>query len=228
MTVESTRADMEGRSIDLLEDFQTVPTAVISDALDELGFVSAIPHVQPLSRDVAATAGFALTVEFVPKTDDPAAYRFGGGVGKPLERVLQTMAENDIVVMDLGGTRTASAWGGLASRLAQKKGVRGTLLYGTCRDVDEILELGFPVWSVGTYPRRSRNSFTFGAIGEPITLGDVRVARGDIIVGDATGAVCVPLELAEETLSLCRDIEAAEESMLEQIASGTVVDWDKM
>lgn len=212
----------------ILGRLAALPTAAISDALDELGFIGAVPDVEPLSRATAATAGFALTVKFVPKVDDPAAYRFGGGVGKPLEQVLKTMSEDQIVVMDLGGTTTASAWGGLASRLAQRKGVRGTLLYGTCRDVDEILELEYPVWCVGTYPRRSRNNFTFGAIGEPISLGEVRISPGDVIVGDATGVVCVPADLADRTVALCGEILADEESLLEQIASGSVVDWDNM
>ena len=92
-------------------------------------------------------AGFALPVRLEPKSNDPSAYRFGGGVGKPLEQVLQTMKDGDVVVMDLGGSDRAAAWGGLASRIAQRRGVRGTIMWGACRDVDEIRAIGYPVWS---------------------------------------------------------------------------------
>ena len=96
----------------------------------------------------AASPGFALPVRLEPKSNDPSAYRFGGGVGKPLEQVLQTMKDGDVVVMDLGGSDRAAAWGGLASRIAQRRGVRGTVMWGSCRDVEEIRAIGYPVWSV--------------------------------------------------------------------------------
>jgi 4-hydroxy-4-methyl-2-oxoglutarate aldolase len=79
---------------------------------------------------------------------------------------------------------------------------------------------------VGTYPRRSRSTFSFGSLGEPLDLGGVRVCTGDIIVGDASGVVCVPRELAERTLELAAGIQATEEALLDQIRSNTVVDWD--
>ena len=88
------------------------------------------------------------------------------------------MQDGDIVVMDLGGSNRAAAWGGLASRIAQRRGVRGTIMWGAWGDVDEIRAIGYPVWSVAVCPRRSRNEFTFGAINEPITIqGGPRAAR---------------------------------------------------
>ena len=98
----------------------------------------------------------------------------------------------DVVVMDLDGATNASAWGGLASRLAQRRGVRGTIMWGTCRDLEEIRAIGYPVWAVGVCPRRSRNDFAFGSINEPITIAGVAIAPGDYVVADESGAVCVP------------------------------------
>ena len=48
------------------------------------------------------------------------------------------MSAGKIIIMDLDGTMNATAWGGLASKLAQKKGVLGTIMHGTCRDIEEI------------------------------------------------------------------------------------------
>ena len=126
-------------------------------------------------------------MHLVAKSKDPSAYRFGGGVGKPLEQVLRTMAEGDVVVMDLQAANNASAWGGLVSRLAQRRGVRGTIMWGTCRDVEEIRQVGYPVWAVEACPRRSRNDFTFGSINEPITIAGVTIGRNDWIVADESG-----------------------------------------
>lgn len=202
------------------------PTALVSDALDELGFVGAVPGLVPVRSNQTTVTGQALTVRFEPLDADPAAHRYGGGVGRPLEQVLRTMGAGQIVVMDLGATNSASAWGGLASRLAQRGGVHGTVMWGTCRDVEEIRELGYPVWSVGAHPRRSRGSFTFGTIGQPLDLAGVAVRTGDVIVGDGTGVVCVPRDLAARTAELAAGIQAAEDSLLDQISRDAVVNWD--
>jgi len=213
---------------DLVASLGQFPTAVISDALDELGFVGAIPHVQATVADQRVVAGIALTARFERVEDDPAAHRFGGGVGRPLEQVLRAMRAGQMVVMDLDGSRTASAWGGLASRLAQRTGVSGTVLYGTCRDVDEIRDLSYPVWAVGTHPRRSRGTFTFGSLGGQLDLGGVVVRSGDIVVGDATGIVCVPIGLAARTRDLAVSITAAEGGLVDQIDADALVDWDQV
>lgn len=213
---------------DLVAALGQFPTAVLSDALDELDVIGAIPGVQAMVPERATVSGLALTARFERLDRDPAAHRFGGGVGRPLEQVLRAMKDGQIVVMDLHGSQTASAWGGLASRLAQRTGVRGTVMYGTCRDVDEIRALSYPVWAVGTYPRRSRGQFTFGSLREPLDLAGVVVRNGDIVVGDATGVVCIPAELAERTYELATAIAATEAALVDQITSDTLVDWNQV
>jgi regulator of RNase E activity RraA len=136
------------------------------------------------------------------------------------------MQRGDVVVTDLGGTLTASAWGGLASRIAMARGVRGTVVYGTCRDLTEIQKLGYPVWSVGTFPRRSRNDFSFGSLQEPVQIGAVRVCPGDIVVADDTGVVCVPQDRFREVLELAEQIISTEQQQLAKIGAGEALDWD--
>lgn len=202
------------------------PTAAVSDALDELGIAGALSGVAAQRVGQGRTYGRALPVKFVARTGDPDAYRFGGGIGRPLEQVLQTMAAGDIVIMDLDGTKSASAWGGLASRLAQRRGVRGTILWGTCRDVEEIRAIGYPVWAVGVCPRRSRNEFTFGSIDTQIVINDVTIAPGDYIVADESGVVCVPQGAAERVLELLVRIDAQERLLEEQVKGDDVRSWD--
>ena len=202
------------------------PTAAISDALDELKILGALSDLSAQRIGQGRVYGRALPVKFVPKSDDPSAYRFGGGVGKPLEQVLRTMNAGDIVVMDLGGSKTASAWGGLASRLAQSRGVRGTIMWGTCRDVEEIRAVGYPVWAVGVCPRRSRNEFTFGSINEAITINGVTIKPKDYVVADESGVVCIPEGAASRVLELLTQIDAQERLLEEQVRSDAVTSWD--
>ena len=157
-------------TLDPVSQLCRYPTSVVSDALDELGVQGVVSGIHARRLGQQRIAGRALPVHLAPKGNDPAAYRFGGGVGKPLEQVLQTMRDGDVVLLDLGGSDRAAAWGGLASMIAQRRGVRGTVVWGACRDVDEIRAVGYPVWSAAVCPRRSRNDFTFGWINQPVTV----------------------------------------------------------
>jgi regulator of RNase E activity RraA len=217
---------MHDTGIDPISRLLRYPTAIVSDALDELGVDGVLTGMRAQRAGQARTAGLALPVRLAPKSADPAAYRFGGGVGKPLEQVLKTMKDGDIVLMDLGGSQRAAAWGGLASRIAQRRGVRGTIVWGCCRDVEEIREIGYPVWAAATCPRRSRNEFTFGAINEPVTINGVTVEARDFIVADETGIVVVPRARIRETLDLCERIGVQEERLDAQVRNGAVESWD--
>ena len=203
-------------------------TSELSDALDELGITGVIPGLTAQRVGQGRVAGRALPVHLVAKSKDPSAYRFGGGVGKPLEQVLRTMGGGDVVVMDLQAANNASAWGGLASRLAQRRGVRGTVMWGTCRDVEEIRQVGYPVWAIGVCPRRSRNDFTFGSINEPITIARVTISRNDWIVADESGVLCVPGSAVEEVIALATKIANQERQLVQMVKSDAVTSWDKM
>lgn len=95
--------------------------------------------------------------------------------------------------------------------------------------MEEIEELRFPVWAVCSCPRRSRNEFTFGSIGEPIRIGLTNVAPGDIVVADGTGVVVVPADRASDVLELARSIASSEQRMEAQIQSGlNDIEWDQV
>ena len=214
--------------LDPLSALAQYSTSILSDALDELSIMGVIPGIEARRIGQGLVVGRALPVHLAPKSNDPSAYRFGGGVGKPLEQVLQTMQDGDVVVMDLGGSNRAAAWGGLASRIAQRRGVRGTIMWGACRDVDEIRAIGYPVWSVAVCPRRSRNEFTFGSINEPITIQGVTIAARDFIVADESGVLCIPQGRLDEVLALAARIADQERSLEAQVLNGALKSWDEV
>lgn len=213
-------------TLDPLSRLASHSTAAVSDALDELGVNGYLPGIVARRHDQGRVAGHALPVRFTPKADDPGAYRFGGGVGKPLEQVLKTMADGDIVVIDLGGSDRAAAWGGLASRLAQRRGVRGTVMWGCCRDVEEIRAIGYPVWSAHVSPRRSRNDFTFGSVNETISIGSVTIGPKDYMLADADGVLCIPRAHIGAVLDLADRVEMQERALEAQVINDAVTSWD--
>jgi regulator of RNase E activity RraA len=214
--------------LDPISQLLQFPTSVVSDAMDELGVPCVLPGVSAQRIGQGRTAGRALPVRFDRKSNDPNAYRFGGGVGKPLEQVLKTMRDGDIVVMDIGGSNSAAAWGGLASRLAQRRGVRGTIMWGSCRDVEEIRAIGYPVWAAASCPRRSRNEWTFGSINEPITISGVTIRAGDYVLADETGVVVVPQDRIREAIDLAGKIMTQEALLEAQVVNDAVSSWDEI
>ena len=212
--------------ISIESQFLKFPTSMISDALDEIGINGAISGIVAQRYDQGRIVGRALPVKFKKKSGDPKALRFGGGVGKPLEQVLKKMSAGHIVVMDLDGVVNATAWGGLASKLAQRKGVLGTVMHGTCRDLEEIRECGYPVWAKGVCPRRSRNDFTFGSIDEPIKITDVNIMKNDLIIADQSGVVCVPEKNIKKILELLEKISQQEKILEDQVLNDVVQNWD--
>lgn len=171
------------------------PTAMVSDALDELGINGALARLRAMREGPGRICGRALPVRFVRKDRDPEAWRFGGG---------------------------------LASRLAQRCCVRGTVMWGARRDLEEIRAVGYPVWAIGTCPRRNRNAFAFGSIGEPLRIGEVVIAEGDYLVADETGVVRVPAGKALEVLRLVERIERQEAALAAQVRDDAVSSWDQV
>lgn len=199
---------------------------MVSDALDELGLSGVLIGLGVRHAATATTVGRALPIAFEPKAADEAAYRFGGGVGRPLEAVLRVMERGHFLVFDLGGSRQAACWGGLASELAADRGVAGVAIWGACRDVQDIQDLGFPVWSSSVCPRRSRNDFSFGSIGKPITIDGTRVQSDDIVVADSTGVVVVAQAREDAVAETLTRIIDQERRLLAQLGGVGEIDWD--
>ena len=121
-------------------------------------------------------------------------------------QMLDEMPEHAFVVWDSSGDTQATMWGGVMTATVVNKGVRGALVDGGIRDTAQILAKDFPVY----YRYRSPN----GSLGRcqithyqlPVRIGDVFVCPGDIVLGDADGAVCVPRDIALQVLDRSEEI----------------------
>jgi 4-hydroxy-4-methyl-2-oxoglutarate aldolase len=103
------------------------------------------------------------------------------------------------------GTEKSALWGELMSISAQARGLKGTILDGPARDALEIGALGYPVFARSTCPRRATKE-RYGSINVPITIGDLFVNPGDIVVADLNGITIFPpgllADVVERSLSV--------------------------
>ncbi|NVH74476.1 RraA family protein [Paraburkholderia sp. JPY432] len=188
-------------------------TATLSDALDRLGLVGQCYKIKP--RDPSfRMAGRAFTILYGP-AGSPA-----GTVGDFIDDV----PSGSVIVLDNGGREDATVWGDILTEIAHRRGIAGTVIDGINRDVHLCLSLGYPVFSRDNWMRTGKDRVQVEGTNVPVTIGNVRVAPGDLLRGDADGVISIPKEHEERVLAAAEEIEAAEKSIREAVATGMRLD----
>ncbi|EEA02827.1 Dimethylmenaquinone methyltransferase [Burkholderia sp. H160] len=188
-------------------------TATLSDALDRLGLVGQCYKIKP--RDPSfRMAGRAFTILYGP-AGSPA-----GTVGDFIDDV----PSGSVIVLDNGGREDATVWGDILTEIAHRRGIAGTVIDGINRDVHLCLSLGYPVFSKDNWMRTGKDRVQVEGTNVPVTIGNVRVAPGDLLRGDADGVISIPNEHEERVLAAAEEIEAAEKSIREAVAAGMRLD----
>jgi regulator of RNase E activity RraA len=127
------------------------------------------------------------------------------------------------VVVAHGGREDSAGWGGLLSAAAQAAGLRGCLVDGACRDVDDAVDLAFPLFARSATPLTARGRTVEAAFEVAVQIGDVTVSPGDLVAADRTGVVVVPFGRAEEIISRAEDMAKQEQAMLDSLRAGVSV-----
>jgi 4-hydroxy-4-methyl-2-oxoglutarate aldolase len=188
-------------------------TTTVSDALDRLGVDGHVLGIGPLDQSFSL-AGRAYTILMAPVGERH------GTVGDYVDDV----EVGSVVVLDNRGRLDATVWGDLLTIVAHRRGLAGTVIDGVCRDTPRSIELGYPIFSRGTYMRTGKDRVQADAYQVPVSLGQVRVEPGDVLVGDADGVVVVPLGRDAEVLAVAREIDAAEERIRAAVQGGARLD----
>lgn len=144
--------------------------------------------------------------------------RTAAGDNLPLHLAVAQARPGEVLVVDAAGA-PHGYWGEVLAVAAQERGIRGLVIDGGVRDTARLADLGFPVWSSWVALRGTAKQDP-GTIGEPITLGGVPVARGDLVVGDGDGLAVLPAARVPEVLTATRARAAAEERYLDRLHAG--------
>ena len=128
----------------------------------------------------------------------------------------------DVLVIDGKADRTCALMGSIMLNACKKLGLAGVVLDASIRDTEELVELGFPVWSVGANPN-GPTKFVPGRINWPVSCGGVTVNPGDLIVGDADGITVVECEKVGSLLPLASKKVAAERQRIAEITGGGAI-----
>ena len=187
-------------------------TASISDALDSLGLPGSLRGVGAL-RQSQRTVGPVFTVTYEPVDEA------GGTVGDFLDDV----PAGAVILIDNAGRTDCTVWGGIMSQTAHERGIAGTVINGTCRDVAVATAAGYPIWSVARFMRTGKDRVRVAAIQTAVTIDGVLIHPGDILVADDDGAVAVPAARLDEVADVARRIDRVEEAIVEAVRGGATL-----
>ena len=192
-------------------------TAVLSDVLDGLGFRHQVlpPAVRPLDEATIlcgrARTGLYRDVYHVPVGHNPYALEIA---------LIDDLKPGEVPVLACGTSGRIAPWGELLTTACRARGALGCLTDGLARDVKAIRALGFPVFCGGIGPLDSKGRGEVAAIDVPVECGGVVTNPGDLVFGDADGAIVVPQHLVQQAMTLALEKVEGEDRTRAELERG--------
>ena len=127
----------------------------------------------------------------------------------------------DVLVLTMPDPFPVALVGDLLATQARARGVAAVLVDGSVRDVDDLVEIGLPVWARWIRVRGALK-VTRGTLDEPVTVGGQRIAAGDIVVLDGDGAAVVAADRVDAVLEAALDREERERVKRVKLQAGAL------
>lgn len=186
------------------EKFKKIPSPIIGDVMGRQNIMDA--RIQP-RWEGAKIVGPAFTVITYPS--DNLMIHVAVKYAKP----------GDVLIIDSGNYQNAGLWGEILTVNAIKREIEGVIIDGGVRDVAEIAELKFPLFS-SSINARGGYKVNPGKINISTSCGGISVNSGDLVVADENGIAVIPQKDIERIYGLCIEKLESEKSTMKQLADG--------
>jgi 4-hydroxy-4-methyl-2-oxoglutarate aldolase len=198
-------------------------TALVGDVLDKMGYFHQFlpPELKPLDPKMIVF-GKAMPVLEADVFAEQLEYSSNNFINKPfgiMFEALDDLKENEVYICT-GSSFRYALWGGLMSTRAIKLKAAGAVVHGYSRDTNEVLRLGFPTFSIGTYAQDQGPRGKVIDYRVPIEIGKVRICPGDIIYGDRDGVVVIPGQIQDEVFERALEKARGEKLVLKALQNG--------
>jgi 4-hydroxy-4-methyl-2-oxoglutarate aldolase len=188
------------------EELAQLGSATVYEAGGRRGYVDAdLIQVIPGSR----AAGPARTV------------RCGQDDNLMVHAAMAAVQPGEVLVLTMPEPRPIALMGDLLATQAKVHGAAAVLIDASVRDVEEIAELGLPVWARWVRVAGARKDIA-GSIGEPVTVSGATIRSGDVLVLDVDGVAVVEAERVDEVLRASRERLESERVKRAKLAAGAL------
>lgn len=205
-------------SRELREALEVTPVSTLSSALRKRGYVDVFIDGVATNQPDVRMVGPARTLRFLPHRPDLfASHAVGHNAQK---RAFETVNEGEVLVIDARGERGSGTVGDILALRAHLRGAAGILTDGGVRDWAQVAAIGIPVFSQGAHPSVLGRRHVPWETDVAVACGGAAVVPGDIIVGDADGAIVIPAALVGEIVAEAVAQEQEDAWVAEHVAAG--------
>lgn len=169
-------------------------------------------RVQSCFPEMDPMVGFATTASFRSAMEPPSGDAYGS-LDLQLEIMENIPGPAVIVFQDLDDPPVAAVFGEVMCSIYQGFGAAGLITSGAGRDLLQVKDIGFPVFTGSTIC--SHGYCHFLHIGIPVRIGGLTVNTGELLHGDANGVTNVPIDIAADILDACEEFIAAEKIIID-------------
>jgi 4-hydroxy-4-methyl-2-oxoglutarate aldolase len=164
------------------------------------------PYMRPI-YPTAKAAGTAITISCHP------------GDNIMIHAAIEFCRQGDVLIVTTTSESTDGMFGELLAESARAHGVVGLIIDAGVRDVHDLTEMQFPVWSKAVSAQGTVKASP-GSVNVPVVCAGTIVRPGDAIIADVDGVVAVKRENAAEVARLAGERFAKEQKTRERLKAG--------